>query len=210
MHPAEIEQLNYDEALTYVGELDARLARIRERSNQHLDKVLLEKIDSTTPTEGRLTAGQLVLYKPDETANKTRKKLAPLWHGPAELSKKEGDRLKLIDRTTGREFSRMVDQVKIFIPGKEPELSDLLNAKDTDDDVVIGVASHYPLKVRQSTNKSDVFFDMKIRTRDNRTVIKHLPYALVKHLKVVQDYLWSITALNRLVPKEVKTRLFGS
>ena len=206
MHPAEIEQLNYDEALTYVGELDARLARIRERSNQHLDKVLLEKIDSTTPTEGRLTAGQLVLYKPDETANKTRKKLAPLWHGPAEVSKKEGDRLKLIDRTTGREFSRMVDQVKIFIPGKEPELSDLLNAKDTDDDVVVGVASHYPLKVKKKTNKSDIFFDMKIRTRDNRTVIKHLPYALVKHLKVVQDYLWSITALNHLVPKEVKTR----
>ena len=33
LHPAEIEQLTYDEALTYVGELDARLARIRERSN---------------------------------------------------------------------------------------------------------------------------------------------------------------------------------
>ena len=146
------------------------------------------------------------MYTPDEVTNKDRKKLAPLWHGPATVSKKLGDRLKLIDRTTGKEFIRMVHEVKIFIPGKEPELSDLLNAKDTDDDVVVGVASHYPLKVKLSTNKSDVFFDMKIRTKDNRTVIKHLPYALVKHLKVVRDYMWSITALNRLVPKEVKTR----
>ena len=62
------------------------------------------------------------------------------------------------------------------------------------------------IRRQNEANKSDVFFDMKIRTRDNRTVIKHLPYALVKHLKVVQDYLWSITALNHLVPKEVKTR----
>ena len=202
LHPAEIEQLTYDEALTYVGELDARLARIRERSNQHLDKALLEKIDSTTPTEGGLTAGRLVLYTPDEVTNKDRKKLAPLWHGPATVSKKLGDRLKLIDRTTGKEFIRMVHEVKIFIPGKEPELSDLLNAKDTDDDVVIGVAKHYPETIRSKTNKSDIYFDMKIRTRDNKTVIKYLPYALVKELKVVKDYMWSVKDLNRFTPRK--------
>ena len=100
----------------------------------------------------------------------------------------------------------MVNQVKIFIPGKEPALSGVLNAKDTDDDVVVGVANHYPLKVKKKTKRSDIFFDMKIRTRDNRAVIKHLPYALVKDLKVVQDYMWSIVALNYLVPKKVKTR----
>ena len=40
VHPAEIRQLNYDEAYPYIAELDNRLARIRERSNVHLDKAL--------------------------------------------------------------------------------------------------------------------------------------------------------------------------
>ena len=48
LHPAEIRHLTYDEAYPYVEELDKRLARIRERSNIHLDQVLQEKIDQAS------------------------------------------------------------------------------------------------------------------------------------------------------------------
>ena len=77
-----------------------------------------------------------------------------------------------------------------------------MNAKDTDDDVVIGVAKHYPETIRSKTTRSDIYFDMKIRTRDNKTVIKYLPYALVKELKVVKDYIWSVKDLNRFAPRK--------
>ena len=85
LHPAEIRHLTYDEAYPYVEELDKRLARIRERSNIHLDQVLEEKIDQASPVDENLSPGSLVLYRPDPTANPDRKKLAPVWHGPATI-----------------------------------------------------------------------------------------------------------------------------
>ena len=206
LHPAEIKQLTYDEALSYVEDLDKRLARIRERSNQHLDRALEEKIDNTDPAESGLAAGRLVLYAPDPTSNPESKKLSPLWHGPAQIREKLGDRLLLVDRTTNKTFYRKVDQVKRFIPGKEPELSDLLNAKDTNSDVVVGVAAHYPVTVRKKTRRSDIYFDIKIRTRNNKIVTKQLPYAVVKNLKVVREYMWQVRDLNHLVPREASER----
>jgi hypothetical protein len=201
IHPAEIKQLTYEEAYPYIAELDDRLARIRERSNIHLDQILQEKINQASPVDEDLSPGKLVLYKPDPP-NSVRNKLSPIWHGPATIKEQSGGRYTLIDRTTNKEFYRPANQLKRFVCGPNPNLGDLLNAKDKDSQVVVGVQSHYPTTFKKSHRKSDLFFDMKIRQRNGKIVIKHLPYKLVKELKLVHEYMRRIPSLFPLVPPD--------
>ena len=98
------------------------------------------------------------------------------------------------------------NQLKRFVCGPNPNLGDLLNAKDKDSQVVVGVQSHYPITFRKSHRKSDLFFDMKIRQRNGKIAIKHLPYKLVKELKLVHEYMRRVPALFPLVPSNRNLR----